>query len=133
MFGAIYNSDWVAGSFLCDTRLQDQHLLVDEHAHWKTVILPDGAGFNINLCEFIPIYVAICRWGHLWENKQVLCLSDNTQTVQMVNLGKSESLLCMHYIREVFWMCVKFNCHLVSRHIPGASNTIPDLLSRLIQ
>lgn len=132
-FGAVYNSDWIAGSFLPDVVPSDYHFLDESHNHWQNFLLPDSPTCNINLCEFIPVYLSICRWGQLWHNKQVLCLSDNTQTVQMINEGKSSNGLCMHYIRKLFWLCVKCNCHLIARHIPGASNVIPDFLSRLIQ
>lgn len=131
-FGAVFDKDWVAGGFHADASPpHDYHYLTQEHSHWQNVALPDSTVPNINLYEFIPIQVSICRWGHLWRNKQILCLSDNTQMVQMVNTGKSENSLCMHYIREMFWCCVKFNCHLIARHIPGVTNVIPDLLSRI--
>lgn len=132
-FGAVYNGDWLAGSFVQDVTPLNYQLLDHSHDHWQTFMLPDAPNYNINVCEFIPVYLAICRWGHLWCNKQVICLSDNTQTVQMINKGRNSSVLCMYYIREVFWWSVKFNCHLIAKHIPGITNTIPDLLSRLAQ
>lgn len=100
--GAVHELDWIAGTFNCTEVPLDYNCLNCIHGHWQTVHIPDYSKGNINLFEFIPIYLAICRWGYLWCNKQVLCLSDNTQTVHMVNVGKSSNLLCMHYIREIF-------------------------------
>ena len=57
-------------------------------------------------------------------------LTDNTQVLSMVNTGRSSSVRCMFWIRELFWVSVIHNFHLVASHIGTDDNVIPDFLSR---
>lgn len=126
-YGAINDTDWVAGFFnssMVPSFLSD---LECSHGHWNNTEVPSKKGDkDINCCEIIPVVQAINRWGNTWRNLQVLVLSDNTQVVNMINHGISTSKDCMTCIRNIFWLSVKYNCHLVARHIPGKLNVIPD-------
>lgn len=127
-----FNSS-IVPSFVSDTE--------SAHAHWLNVEVPlCGGKLDLNFCEIIPIVHAIQRWGSAWCNKQllsiisqtqVLCLTDNTQVVQMINKGISASENCMWCIRRLFWLAVRYNCHLVACYIPGTTNVMPDKLSRV--
>ena len=75
--------------------------------------------------------MAIRRWGRGWRNSKVICESDNTQVVWAVNTGRSINELSMSILREIFWYCVIYNCHVVATHVSGVSNVIPDFLSRI--
>ena len=57
-------------------------------------------------------------------------LTDNTQVLSMVNTGRSSSVRCMFWIRELFWVSVIHNFDLVASHIGTDDNVIPDFLSR---
>ena len=61
----------------------------------------------------------------------MLFWSDNTQVCQMINTGRSTSVRCMKWIREMFWVCVVYNIDLSSSHIRTEVNIVPDFLSRL--
>lgn len=131
-YGAVSGRDWIAGFF--NTSVVPDFLaeLEASHSHWRNSEVPTSGGrLDINCCEIIPVVQAMHRWGRDWNNSQVLFLSDNTQVVQMINRGISASKNCMTCIRNLFWLSVKYNCHLVARYIPGKENVIPDRLSRL--
>ena len=83
------------------------------------------------MLEIWPVVVAIMRWGHLWKDKKVRLWTDNTQVCQMVNTGRSRSVKCMWWIREIFWLTAIHNIHLVSSHVRSHLNIVPDFLSRL--
>lgn len=71
------------------------------------------------------------RYGPSWRNRKVLLFSDNYQVVSLINKGVSNNGYCMKIMRKVFWESVKFNFHIVARHLPGGRNIIPDYLSRI--
>ena len=57
--------------------------------------------------------------------------TDNTQVMSMVNTGRSTSVPCMFWLRELFWLSVLYNFHLVASHVKSEDNILPDFLSRL--
>ena len=105
-------------------------LSVPDH-HWE--LPPDSyeSDMNINILELWPIVIAAKRWGSSWKDKKVRVLTDNTQVLSMINTGRSSSVRCMFWIRELFWLSFLYNFHLVASHIGTHDNVIPDYLSRL--
>ena len=124
-YGAVCDSDWLAGSW--SDKWYSPH---DHHGHLIPTVPPISKG-NINVLELFPIYVSLLRWGNLWRNKKIKCKSDNTQVCWVINKGCSSNEVSMALLRKIFWLTVIYNCHLVAEHISGESNSVPDFLSRL--
>lgn len=61
----------------------------------------------------------------------MVCFSDNSQVVSMVNKGTSSSSVAMAFIRSIFWSSAINNFHLMARHVRGMDNIAADTLSRL--
>ena len=125
-FGGVWSDDWFVGVW--DGSLSKE-LDVPSH-HLENP--PDSyhSSMNINILELWPVLTAANRWGVLWRDKKVRILTDNTQVVQMINTGRSSSVECMFWIRELFWISVLYNFHLVASHISTDCNVVPDYLSR---
>ena len=123
-YGAWHGLDWLCGPWLEDFILQKD---VHSHALPKPALeIPD----NINVRELYPIYEALKRWGPSWRDHKVFCVTDNTQVMNAINKGRSNNQTSMCLLRKLFWLCVLFNCHLVSVFIPGKDNVLADALSR---
>ena len=89
------------------------------------------AGMNINTRELGPVIVSARRRGSSWRNQKVVLLTDNTQVQSMVNTGRSSSVYCMWWFRELFWLCFVHDFQLVDSHISSEDNIVPDFLSRV--
>ncbi|XP_063295365.1 serine/threonine-protein kinase N2-like [Pelobates fuscus] len=50
------------------------------------------------LFEIYPIVAAAKVWGHLWGGKAVKCYSDNTAACEILNKGRSSSLIIMSLV-----------------------------------
>ena len=131
-FGAICSNDWVAGSW-SPTRYES-FLFLPSHSHWSTEghAIDRSPLQNINYLELFPVLVAARGWGPSWINKCVSVESDNTQAVCFVNKGTCKSPPAMSWLREIFWLSIKYNFHIRSRHLPGSQNIQADALSRLL-
>ena len=125
-FGGLWNNDWFVGVWKPEN--VDPHV-IPEH-HW--VRPPDSydEDMNINVLELWPVLESAARWGNQWSGFKVRILTDNTQVLQMINCGRSSSVKCMFWIRELFWLSFIHNFHLVASHISTDCNIIPDFLSR---
>ena len=86
---------------------------------------------HINVTEMWPVVVAMHRWCHLWKNKLVWLVTDNTQVEGGVNSGRSANPYSLFWLREIFWVAAFYNIHLRAIHIPSGDNRIADSLSRL--
>lgn len=133
-YGLVTNNDWQAGRFVRqDSDNIDLFDRSDIHRHWFNVELMEWPkdDVNINFLELIPILLGLQHLTFVYTNILITCFSDNTQTCAMINNGISCNKSCMKIIREIFWICIKANCHIRAIHIPGVKNIIPDMLSRL--
>ena len=122
-YGAVYMDDWTSGAWdsgVCSP--------TDDHHHFASEV-PPVLDKNINV--LYPVLMAVNRWGPLWNNKKVVCRSDNTQVVWALNKGRSSNTTSMALLRQIFWLSVLLNFHLVAVHVPGVENILPDTLSRL--
>ena len=131
-FGAVCSNDWFAGSWTA-CPVADQQLL--HNPHWSTAghAIDHSLRSNINYLELFPILLAARRWGPRWANKRVCVETDNTQAMAFINNGTCKNPLAMSWLREIFWLSVRYNFHLRSRHLPGKLNIYADRLSRLQQ
>ena len=50
--------------------------------------------------------------------------------MSILNTGHSTSVNSMFWVRELFWLSVIFNFHLVASYVPSKANVVPDFLSR---
>ena len=98
--------------------------------HWSVPPSEYNQDFDKNLLELWPVVAAIQRWGHLWKGCKIRLYTDNTQVMYMINTGRSSSIRCMFWLRELFWYSVIYNFHLVASHVRSEDNTVPDFLSR---
>lgn len=101
--------------------------------HWVNVDLNEfpSKDRNINLLELIPVGIAVDRFSESYQNSQVLCYTDNTQVLSMVNKGVSINKSCMAVIRKMFWSLVIINSYLTAKHLSSKDNSCADLLSRV--
>lgn len=132
-YGLILGNDWQAGWYDSDLSPGDWNIDFDFHQHWSNiqVSLVCQRDYNINLLELIPVWQGILRIIRSVRDAHVLILSDNTQVVNNINLGKSSNTSCMCLLREIFWLCAFFNIHVTAKHVPGIDNNIADALSRI--
>ena len=126
-FGGVWSGDWFLGTWDQDLCGRDQ--TVPNH-HKEMPPNGDTSLMNINILELWPVLVAARRWGPYWSGHKVCFITDNTQVLHMINTGRSSSVACMQWIRELFWMSFIFNFHAVSRHIGTKDNVLPHYLSR---
>ena len=75
-FGATHGEDWVAGGFSIKEARRLESWLGHHYADAKDA----GCKMdNINVLELWPILVGVRQWGHLWGNRTVVFVTDNTQ------------------------------------------------------
>ena len=127
-YGVVSDNDWLGGFFNSELiPFFSCSSCVDYH--WYNVKVVDQS--NINYLELIPVYVGLLRLAQTNQNQHLLCYSDNTQVVSMINKGTSVNPLAMELLREIFWITVQCNIHLTARHVPGVSNVTADYISRI--
>ena len=125
-FGGVWSGDWFVGTWHDDP--SEDSRVPDHHVEKPPSGFRDD--MNINILELWPIVVSAHRWGKCWYGKKVLFLTDNTQVLQMINTGRSSSVECMFWIRELFWLSFIHNFQAVASHIGTRENIVPDYLSR---
>jgi hypothetical protein len=67
----------------------------------------------------------------MWSGLHVLVRSDNAASVAAINNTTSRSPAMLEIVKSIFWLSVKYNFRLTSRHIAGQINVLSDALSRL--
>ena len=50
----------------------------------------------------MPIVVTCAVWGHQWQNKQVLVMSDNVAVVEEISALSSRDSTIMYLLRTMF-------------------------------
>ena len=95
--------------------------------------MPYVVGKHITYLELLSVMLALKRWGHLWRGFHIRVQSDNMATVAAINKGTSKSKEMMTLVREMFWLCVQFDCRITASHIAGDLNVLSDRLSRLCE
>lgn len=86
---------------------------------------------NINLLEFVPVFLGVKRLKDKLPNQHVVCYNDNTQVQACVNKGISSNKSVVTLLRHLFWELVEINCFITVRHIPGDQNSCANMLSRI--
>ena len=106
-YGAVYQNHWLVGT-------------------WE----PSCIGLNIAILELYPIVLAIHVWGKFFSNKCIHIHSDNMAVVGVLNSSTSKEPTIMSLIRRLVLYTMSHNIYIKASHIPGASNTVCDLISR---
>lgn len=89
-YGLWVDDDWQAGYF--DSSFSsDLSGLQHDHNHWVNIHLEEGAAGNINILELIPVWLALKRKAATWRNTHVICYTDNSSVMFMVNKGSSSN------------------------------------------
>ena len=127
-YGAIFDEDWIGG-FFNSTDLPKFTCDSCHSFHWFNIHVPEIN--NINYLELIPVYLAVMLLAPSCRDSHIVCYTDNTQVVAMVNKGTSVNDSAMVLLRELFWLSVIFNLHVTARHIPGKLNVSADYISRV--
>ena len=79
--------------------------------------------------ELLAFIVALKAWPHLISNTKFVAHLDNMVAVLAINTGHSKDPFINAGLREIAFLSMLHNFEVRAQHIPGASNTIPDLLS----
>ena len=86
---------------------------------------------DITLLEFYPIVAAVQVWGARFANKRIILHTDNMALTFIINKLTSSDKTIMSLVRKFTFLTLQFNIHFYAEHIPGSSNILADLLSRL--
>ena len=100
--------------------------------HWFSSTWPPHLQLHpINYKELFAVVVAAQVWGHSWQNKQIVVMSDNKPICDCWRSRSAKDPHLMHLFRYLFFHAAKFNFNIMFQHLPGHTNYHADLLSRL--
>ena len=85
---------------------------------------------SITFQELFPIVLALEIWGNKVKNHRILFLTDNAAVADIINKSTCQDKLTMNLVRRLVLATLEYNVHVRSKHIPGKSNVVCDLLSR---
>ncbi len=89
------------------------------------------AAAHINVLETTAAFLALQSFCSAIVNKHVRLELDNTTAVAYVNnMGGNQSSECNTIVRHMWLWCIQKNIWLSATHIPGATNTEADRMSR---
>lgn len=81
--------------------------------------LPDCASEQINVKEFVAIFLAVFRSSNNFLYKKVVIYSDNASGVSWIEKGTSRTLLIQFMCRFLFWLSAMYNCAFIAQYLPG--------------
>ena len=91
-------------------------------SHWcfaGHAIHPRSLRLNISFLELFPIFISDRHFGAVWTNKRVFLETENTRALLFINKGTCKNPIAMSWLREIFCLSVRHNCHFRERHFPG--------------
>ena len=101
-------------------------------SRWFQVIFPpDWAEKDIAFLELYAVVVALQVFGGSLSNHRVCFNTDNMSIVYIINLQTSKSPLIMRLVRQLVLTALTFNVKFSAKHLPGVTNVMADLISRL--
>jgi hypothetical protein len=87
--------------------------------------------WSINRRELFVILILLCQFIPTWNHQTVLCQTDNTTVVAVLNRGgTTKSIVLLELAGTILSLAHQLHIRLVVHHLPGRFNTIPDALSR---
>jgi len=87
-------------------------------------------GDDINTLELLSIMVALKLWGTALRGLRFILHSDNSNSVQALNSGRSRTLGMQLCLREIWFLSSLYDFEMSAVHIPGRQNSLADHLSR---
>ena len=113
---------------LTDRLCREEHSTFCGHAleQYKLVCGQEGPRFNT-----ISSSRTFNRRKVARVNEHVCVETDNTLAMAFINNGSCKNSITMSWLREIFWLSIRYNFHLRSRHLPGKLNQHANQLSRL--
>lgn len=106
-FACMYRNEWACGLFTDEVKK-----------------------IHINTLELYPITLAVCLFGKLWQNRNILFMCDNQCIVHCLNKQTSKNKIIMKLIRKIVLQSLKFNFCFASKYISSKNNFVLDKLSR---
>ena len=106
-FAAVFGAKWFYGSW--PSSFHDTHITTK---------------------ELFPITLMSEIWGPYFQNKRILFHTDNSAVAEIINKQSCKDPQTMSLVRRFVLSCLQFNVNFRACHIPGATNVIPDKLSR---
>ncbi len=85
---------------------------------------------HISFLELVAVMLACTAWGSQWKGRFVLCKCDNMAAVQAIRARSCRDTGLIHLLRCLCFLEATFHFQLSACHLPGADNTLADLLSR---
>lgn len=86
---------------------------------------------SIESKELYAVVMACETWGSRWSGRKLLLHCDNQAIVSIWQTGRTRNKDLMLLVRALFFTAAKNHYNILIRHIPGASNSIADALSRM--
>ena len=123
-FGATYDNDWLYGTW--DNDVVEEFDYSHHFVLGPTAILKSSAER-----ELWPIVTSVIRWGKIWSGKAIHVFTDNAAVQIMLSKGRSRNVLCMQWLREIFWCSFVYNFEIFPHRISSADNVFCDALSRV--
>ena len=85
---------------------------------------------DIDFKELFAIVAAALTWGHQWNGKRIVFVTDNKPITQIWAKGTTPSPVLMTLIRKLFIFAASNNFLISFKHVLGTYNPIADALSR---
>ena len=106
-FGAIWGDTWIQGQWDNNT-----------------------TKFSIDAKELFAIVAASVTWGHNWEGKRIIFITDNLPITQVWHVGTSKSVELMSLVRRLYLIAAQGFFSVSLKHILGVNNPVADAISR---
>lgn len=107
-YGAVFQNHWL-------------------YSEWNS----EWLGTNITVKELYPIVLAIELWGREITNMSICFNCDNEALVYVLNKHTSSEPKVMFLVRKLVLLALNYNIVFTARHLPGKSNILSDVFSRL--
>ena len=106
------------------------------HATWteqqEQLARDDGMGRDsMPWKELYAIVAAAATWGHAWQRRKVVFITDCMPVVHAVTKGASRTRRIMQLIRQLHLYSARHHFHYRIEHIAGVDNFVADELSRV--
>ena len=85
---------------------------------------------DINSLELLTVIVALKLWGNFLRGLKLQIWCDNIVSVTVVNSGRSRHEFLNSCLREISFLCARYQLEVRCVHIRGVDNRASDRLSR---
>lgn len=94
---------------------------------------PEEMEESINWKELTAVYRILLAAGNNFLDKALLIRSDNSSTVAYINNGGGRVEKLNTIAKQIWQLCINFNCNLQAEWIAGVDNQEADYLSRVFE